>query len=206
MKPFNNYDEYLRFLFAFFAAGALFLTGSLVFLFLWDAATGTAHTVEPVKTPVAETRVEALPERPGVKLVEAVPAPSPLEIDSEEQEQLAVVIYREAGGDAACDECRRRVADVVLNRVADERFPDTLAEVLTQKGQYGTLYWDGIVWPDRAENPDEAHAVERARRIAGEVLAQNHSDLHGQGYIFQSEFPDLGSEAVECCGIYYAKG
>jgi len=65
MKPFNNYDEYLRFLFAFFAAGALFLTGSLVFLFLWDAATGTAHTVEPVKTPVAETRVEALPERPG---------------------------------------------------------------------------------------------------------------------------------------------
>ena len=118
------------------------------------------------------------------------------------------MIYREAGGDAVCDECRRRVADVALNRVADSRFPDTLHGVLTQKRQYGTMYWEGVTWPKRAGQPGEQAAVERARETARAVLAGEHSDLYGQGYIFQSEFDDLGAaeDRVVCCGIHFAKG
>ena len=117
-------------------------------------------------------------------------------------EQLACVIYQEAGGDACCDECRKRVADVVLNRVEDDRFPDTVEKVLTAKRQYGRFYWTGIVWPERAEN--EPEAVERAYETARAVLAGDHSELYGKDYIWQAEFKQ-GTDIVECCGIYYGR-
>lgn len=132
-----------------------------------------------------------------------VPEPQPSEADVQ---HLAIAIYREAGGDAVCDHCRYRVGDVVLNRVSDPRYPDTLEAVLTQRGQYGTMYWDGVTWPKRASRPEEQHAVARAEETAYALLTGTHSDLAGQGYIFQSEFPDLGHSATTCCGIYYAKG
>lgn len=129
--------------------------------------------------------------------------PKPL-YDEAELEMLACVIYQEAGADATCDDCRRRVADVVLNRVEDERFPDTMHEVLTQERQYGRYHWTGIVWPERALKPEEAHAVERAYRIAEEVLLGQHSELYGRGYIWQAEFKQ-GTTTLECCDIYFGK-
>lgn len=121
-----------------------------------------------------------------------------------EREMLACVIYQEAGGDAICDDCRRRVADIVLNRVADSRFPNTMYEVLTAKQQYGRFYWTGIVWPSRASNAGEAHAVERAYRIADEVLAGQHSSLYGNGYIWQAGFQQ-GNDGFWCCGHFYGR-
>lgn len=155
--------------------------------------------------------VSSLPRVPEPMTVIPVVEPEngpDAEVDPVLAEQLAILIYREAGGDACCDDCRVRVADVALNRVADERFPDTLEAVLTQKKQYGTMYWDGVTWPDRAEDPAEAEAVARARETAEEVLSGTHSELYGNGYIFQSEFPNLGIDEgrVTCCGIYFAKG
>jgi len=88
----------------------------------------------------------------------------------EELEWMAIVIFNEAGGDAASDETRIMVGNVVLNRVADERFPDTIYEVLTQERQYGLFHWIGIQWADRAADPLEAHAVERAYECARRVL------------------------------------
>lgn len=203
MKRFNR-DEYIEWMAAFALTGFTLIIWFVLICFVWDAffiaeaeaaVPEAPAAVEEVGTPSVEIQPE-----------EAVSAPSPIEIDQELKEQLAIVIYREAGGDNVCDDCRFRVADVALNRVADDRFPDTLAEVLTQKKQYGTMYWDGIVWPDRASEPGEAHAVERAYNTAEEVLRGSHSELYGEGYIFQSEFPKLGEQRVECCGIYYAKG
>ena len=119
-------------------------------------------------------------------------------------ELLACVIYQEAGSDYVCDKCRRRVADVVLNRVADDRFPNTVNGVLTAKNQYGRYYYTGVVWPSRAKNASEQHAVERAYRVAEEVLNGQHSDLYGNGYIWQAGFKQ-GSGTVKCCGIYFGK-
>ena len=78
----------------------------------------------------------------------------------EELELLACVIYCEAGSDSISDETRRMVGEVVLNRVADDRYPDTILEVLTQRSQYGRFHWTGVVWPSRATK--EKEAVERA--------------------------------------------
>ena len=148
-------------------------------------------------------------EEPTEEEVEAgieEPIEEEIEVDPEELELLACVIYQEAGADYCCDDCRRRVADVVLNRVGDDRFPDNIQDVLTQKRQYGRYYWTGVVWPERAQNECEKHAVERAYRIAEEVLKGEHSELYGKGYIWQAEFKQ-GTGVVYCdqCKIYFGK-
>lgn len=121
-----------------------------------------------------------------------------------ETEMLAIVIYQEAGGNACCDECRRRVADIVLNRVSDERFPNSIYEVLTQKAQYGRLYWTDIKWPDRAASELETDAVERALRIAREVMNGQHSEVYGNGYVWQAGFIQ-GNDGFWCCGHYFGR-
>ena len=119
---------------------------------------------------------------------------------------ILMVIYQEAGGDACCDLCRHRVGDVILNRMEDDRFPDTVEEVLTAYRQYGRFYWTGVVWPDRAVKPGEAHAVARAWETARDILSGEHSDLYGQGYIYQAEF-EQGADVIYCedCGIYFGR-
>lgn len=131
-------------------------------------------------------------------------APTKPVINPDELEMLACVIYQEAGGDRQCDECRRRVADVVLNRVNDPRFPNTIRKVLTAKNQYGKFYKTGVVWPKRAKYAGEKHAVERAYRIAEEVLSGHHSELYGKGYIWQATFKQ-SRDNVYCCGHYYGR-
>lgn len=52
---------------------------------------------------------------------------------------LSRVIYCEAGADWATDEHQLAVGSVVLNRVADSRFPNTISGVVYQKGQYACV-------------------------------------------------------------------
>lgn len=204
MKRFdlNAYTEWVC---AFALTGLTLVLWAVILLSLFAACHADLAAAAEVSEPAAVEEVET-PAPMEEPVVIPLAQEEDVEIDQSVLEQLAILIYREAGGDRVCDACRVRVADVALNRVADNRFPDTLAEVLTQKRQYGTMYWDGIVWPDRADNPGEAHAVDRAYRVAEDVILGRHSELYGEGYIFQSEFPKLGEQPVECCGIYYAKG
>ena len=126
------------------------------------------------------------------------------EVNQRDLDLLACVIYQEAGGNAHCDDCRRRVADVVLNRVNDERFPNDIHSVLVAPRQYGRFSQTGVVWPERAKNPYEAESVARAYRIAEEVLLGQHSELYGQGYIWQAEFKQ-GKEQFYHCGHYFGR-
>lgn len=189
-------------------AVSIMLFGSI--LMLGSTIRGVYPDVEPaieMSAPVVELMEEALPECKEMEAVVATSAQSDpaLVIDEAELEMLACVIYQEAGGDAASNEARYMVGDVVLNRIADERFPNTMEEVLTQKRQYGRFYWTGIVWPDRAQNPDEAAAVERAYTIAHDLLTDTyHSKLYREGYIWQAEF-EQGHDIVFLDGIYFGK-
>ena len=117
---------------------------------------------------------------------------------------LACVIYQEAGGNGSCDDCRRYVADIVLNRIEHPEFPDTMEAVLTAQGQYGMFHWTGIKWAERAKYDVEKEAVARAYRIAGEVLSGQHSKLYGQGYIWQARH-EQGTEGFRCCGHWYGR-
>ena len=154
----------------------------------------------------------SLPELENIKPVETVPevtvAPVIEEtlppVDPEALELLAIVIYREAGADSCCDECRRMVADVVLNRVESDRFPNTIYEVLTQENQYWKMWEEGVYWPESSYSVGEKHAVERAYRIAEEVLRGQHSKIYGQGYIWQALF-EQGNEGFYCHGTYFGR-
>lgn len=176
-----------------------------------EPATETTITTEPTEVTILETESpteETIPETEATEppTEETIPETyPPIDLDPEDIELLARVIYQEAGGNNYCDDCRRRVADVVLNRIEDDRFPSTMLNVLRQEGQYGKYYWTGVVWPDRAWYDSEKPAVERARRIAEEVVSGQHSELYGQNYIWQAEFIQ-GYDWIYCCGIYYGKG
>ena len=135
----------------------------------------------------------------GFSLAPLAPEPDPSTV-----EMLACGIYSEAGGDACSDLCRKYVGDVMLNRVDDPRYPDTLEGVLLQEGQYGRFCWTGIIWPDRATEPGEAAAVERAYRIARELLDGEHSEFYGAGYIYQAEF-EQGKDVIYLDGIYFGR-
>lgn len=64
-------------------------------------------------------------------------------------ELLAVCVQAEAGNQPLIG--RRMVADVILNRVDDPCWPDTIEGVITQRSQF-TSFWDGGM--DRVAEPD----------------------------------------------------
>lgn len=158
-------------------------------------------TTMAMLTGMTLTPVTPIPPEP---LPAAMTAGAVLEPDETMVDLLACVIYQEAGGDACSDLCRFMVGDVVLNRVADSRFPDTIEEVLTQRGQYGTFSKTGVVWPARASNPGEAAAVERAYDTARRLLSGEHSELYDAGYIWQAEFIQ-GKDVIEVDGTYFGR-
>lgn len=128
-----------------------------------------------------------------------------VEPDPQEVEWLAIAIFREAGSDWISDETRYMVGDVILTHVIDDRFPDTLYGVLTDKGKYGRFYWEGIHWPSTAFNSGNKHAAERAREIAYNLLSDaHHSELWGKGYIYQDN-KVRGKDSVWSDGICFGR-
>lgn len=154
-------------------------------------------------TPIVHEPVENIVETVEDSLVHSDPLPDKTYTD-EELDILALIVYQEAGGDIVSDDTRRLVAQVFLNRVNDSRFPDSFYEVATEERQYGRLYWTGIVWPDRASSQAEAHAVERAYKIAQEVL-ESDEPVCPEGVIFQAEFVQ-GDIYAEQDGMYFCFG
>ena len=122
---------------------------------------------------------------------------------AEDLEALALVIYQEAGGDDCSDETRLMVGTVVLNRVADDRYPDTIAEVATEYKQYGRLYWTGLKWPERANKAEEVHAVKRAYDCA-ERLLDGYRALPAD-VIYQAEFTQGTEVVAQQDGFYFCK-
>lgn len=84
---------------------------------------------------------------------------------NEELDFMTAVIYYEAGADYCSDEWQLMVGSVVMNRVNDSRFPNTIQEVLTQEGQYQP-FQDGIHLPQNVEKK----VIERAKKNAKKVL------------------------------------
>lgn len=166
------------------------------------AETGEVHKAEQAEIVIAEP--ETAPVMELVPLVVTIEAEEPeVEIDPDELEMLACVIYVEAGGDACSDETRMMVGNVVLNRVADDRFPDSIEEVLLQPYQYNTFSWDGIVWPERASTEAEAHAVQRAYECAERLLRGER--VLDEDVIFQSEHVQGTEIVAHQDGIYFCR-
>ena len=93
-----------------------------------------------------------LPQRVTVEELEVVvvkesPEEKPKKTHSntytdEEYNTFVHLLYAEAGGES--DTCIYYVGSVVLNRVKSKKFPNTLMEVIYQKGQYSPT-WHGFM-------------------------------------------------------------
>lgn len=118
---------------------------------------------------------------------------------------MAATIYNEAGSNNCSDETRRLVGYVVLNRVKDSRYPNTIRGVLEQKDQYGRFYYTGIKFADRAKSTQEKEAVDRAYRIAAEVLETATIPIPSN-VVFQAEFAQGISTYTYQDGIYFCCG
>lgn len=84
------------------------------------------------------------------------PEPRYAEITAEERELLARVVYAESNTEPL--EGQIAVAQVVLNRVRSESFPDTVSEVIYQERQFSTASILGRVTP----NETNYEAVDKA--------------------------------------------
>lgn len=101
---------------------------------------------------------------------------------------LSRVIQSEAG--YCTQEMQEAVGSVVLNRVASDKFPNTIAEVIQQPGQYSTLGW-------LESNPPTSDALE----VAIDLL-ENGSKLPGD-VLYQANFPQ-GTGTYETISTCYS--
>ena len=84
---------------------------------------------------------------------------------------LARIVYHEAGNQD--EHGKRLVAAVVLNRMNDPRFPDTIPEVIYQRGQFTTA--SELFRADPPEDCYQAVLSEIADRSDTEVLFFNNN-------------------------------
>lgn len=191
----------------FTLAAAIILIGIAV---VAESTQGTATDIEPLSESFVAVTQEFVPEP---MLPAPTPTPKPVqkaepkakEYTEDELEILALIIYQEAGGDYCSDSTRQMVGEVFLNRVADARFPDSFEEVATAKQQYGRLYWTGLVWPERASNPGEKHAVQRAYDCAKALLEGTVERILPPDAVWQSEFPQGIESIFEQDGLYFCR-
>lgn len=96
-------------------------------------------------------------------------------------ELLAICVEAEAGNQGLIG--KRMVADVILNRVDDPDFPDTITGVITQKNQFSS-YWDGGM--DRVREPSE----ETIRAVQMELKERGWPELI---YFTAGSWPNYGT-------------
>ena len=140
-------------------------------------------TIEEVMEGVAVT--EGSEEVP---VYTALPNSSPFGND---YELLAHLIDSEAGAPWVEDEVLYGVGSVVLNRMSDEGFPDTMEEVVYQPGQYAVVGSGRI-----ASEPSE-----RSYAVAADLM-ENGPTMPAE-VVFQANFPQGRGTYAEIQGVYF---
>lgn len=104
---------------------------------------------------------------------------------------LARLIYAEASSTSEDD--MYAVGTVVMNRVADKRFPNTLEGVIYQKGQYSCTFNEG-------NKKFNSEPPERLKEIAREILDGKRT--LPENVIFQAQFKQ-GKGVYKKIGVHY---
>lgn len=133
-------------------------------------------------------------------------------VDFEELYLLAKIIYAEAGSSWLSDEWKMCVGEVVLNRVASPEFPNTIEEVIYQRGQYysrGSRYFASLKPSERCVRIalrlltgeryiNDPRVVFQANFRQGSGVALHFRDRYlGSTYFCYSSHPGLYSSEIE---------
>ncbi|MDE7247765.1 MAG: cell wall hydrolase [Lachnospiraceae bacterium] len=108
----------------------------------------TIYEMEKMPTPAPTQQQEAVEQIEEDLMVQEVDLEE--EKAADELELLAICVEAEAGNQGLTG--KRMVADVILNRVDDPDFPDSIEGVISQKYAF-TSFWDGGM--DRVLEPSE---------------------------------------------------
>ncbi|MCB1971526.1 MAG: cell wall hydrolase [Geminicoccaceae bacterium] len=124
------------------------------------------------------------------------------EVDAEAKRLFALNMYHEARSEGR--EGMVAIGWVVLNRVADPKYPDTITGVITQKrGRHCEWGW----WCDgKSDKPTEPKMWEMAQSLTDEMLGANPpADPTGGALWFQESFRKrpgwMGSDVRETTTI-----
>ena len=129
-----------------------------------------AFSARPVPYSLAVTEVSARPS-----LAAALPTVSPQRYTWVELECLALNIYHEARGESP--EGQLAVAQVVLNRASDKRFPNGICEVVKDGGEERRYRCQFSWWCDgRSDKPTDSAAWQTSRQTARAALAEDAID------------------------------
>lgn len=113
---------------------------------------------------------------------------------------LAAVIWQEAGSSYCSDKLQLLVANVVMNRVNSPQFPNTIRGVITSRGAYGTMYWDGVSIPV-AKDEITRKAIERCYANAKKIL--DGYRLLPENVIYQAGFVQGSGVHTYAEGLYF---
>ena len=101
---------------------------------------------------------------------------------AEAKDCLAMNIYHEARGEGI--DGQLAVAHVTLNRVADERWPDNICDVVYQKNQFS---WTHTI---KNQQPRELKAWWIAKAIAHDVMNGKSDDNTGGANFYHANYVD----------------
>lgn len=128
-----------------------------------ETTTTESQTIAVVTDPITEPPApEPVTESPAPEpYVEPAPQPEPematdLPVTEYERILLCNVVAREYGSDWVSVAEKAKVVAVVMNRVADSRYPNTIEGVLTQPYQFSGYYACNYEWANVTESVREA--------------------------------------------------
>ena len=153
---------------------------------LFNTAGASRHIANTVV--LTETSRELTVEEENKTIVKQAADGTP---DPYEVYLMAHLIYGEAGNQN--DECQLAVGAVVLNRVKHRRYPNTIEEVIFQKGQYACT-WDGNFDKEPSEQ-----AWKNAYWLLENELSENPIEVIPLKVIYQAQF-EQGSEPYDVIG------
>lgn len=113
-------------------------------------------------------------------------------LDESKVYMLAHLIGGEAGADWCTDELQLMVGSVVLNRMADERFPNEMYDVIFQKGQYSTT-WNGAYEKEPSE-----------RTVANARFLLENGPTIPSDVVWQANFPQKETYKI-VQGVYFGR-
>ena len=154
------------------ALGVAALSGAVLVPFA-SALSGSPAWAQAVEAQPAIVPAPLPPTEDSVAPPADEPAAPVAEIDGDELDCLAKVVLHEAGNQSRTGQLA--VAQVVMNRVRSPRFPDTVCEVVTQRGQFFNV---------RAYNPRRDPRWHTAVEIARDALTGASEPVIGDALYF----------------------
>jgi len=117
----------------------------------------------------------------------------------EDLDLLSRVIYAEVGCTWIPDWVQRMVGSVVLNRVKSSKYPNTIREVIYQRGQYSPTV-DGSIYktPDSRTIANAKYVLEHGSICPAGVMGQNSIIT---GPVYQSYYDSILGTTVYFCYI-----